>query len=346
MIPSPDDLARAYALTRQTTVRTPLLDAPALAAATGAAQVWVKAENLQKAGSFKIRGAIWRLAQLTPDERARGVIAFSSGNFAQGLAAAGRAAGVPVTIVMPHDAPVTKARATRDFGARLILSDHGTRPREEVAAELARTTAADEGLVLLHPFDDPAIVAGQAGVALEALEQLDAIGGTADIFACPTGGGGLIGGLSLAVSHHSPQARIFAVEPRGFDSMGTALTQGAPTRLPPTETTICDALQAAMAGAAPFAAARAAGVTGVSVTDDSVRRAMQLAHDSLGLILEPSGAAAIAALLSGRLPVVGRRALLIASGGNISPDGFCALSGVAPDALHQTQQFQTDGDSR
>jgi len=346
MIPSPDDLARAYALTRQTTVRTPLLAAPALAAASGAADVWVKAENLQKAGSFKIRGAIWRLAQLTPAERARGVVAFSSGNFAQGLAAAGREAGVPVTIVMPHDAPATKVRATRDFGARLILSDHGARPREEVAAERARSVAADEGLVLLHPFDDPAIVAGQAGVALEALEQLDAIGAAADVFACPTGGGGLIGGLSLAVRQACPAADVFAVEPQGFDSMGMALTRGAPARLVATDRTICDALQATMAGAAPFAAARAAGARGVSVTDDSVRRAMRLAHDSLGLILEPSGAAAIAALLSGQLPVAHRRVLLIASGGNISPESFCALSGVAPDALRQTHQITTDGDAR
>lgn len=329
MIPTPHDLARAYALTRQMTVRTPLLDAPALAVASRAARVWVKAESLQKAGSFKIRGATWRLAQLTEAERARGVIAFSSGNFAQGLAAAGRAAGVPVTIVMPIDAPAMKARATEAFGARVVLSDHGARPREEVAAALARQMAADEELVLLHPFDDPAIVAGQAGVALEALEQLDEMGAGADLFACPTGGGGLVGGLALAVRHRHPQAQIFAVEPVGYNGMGASLAQGAALRVASDRRTICDALQATQPGTAPFAAAHSAGVLGISVTDAQVRAALRLAFESLKLVLEPSGAVAIAALLAGHLPAEGREVLLIASGGNIGLDDFCALTGTA-----------------
>ena len=156
-VPTYADLTDAYAVTRRATVRTPLLDCPALAAAAGAARVFVKAESFQVAGSFKFRGATWRIAQLGDAERARGVVAFSSGNFAQGLAAAGRAAGVPVTIVMPQDAPATKRQATEGFGARVVLSDHGDRPREEVAAALAREIAARDGLVLLHPFDDPAI---------------------------------------------------------------------------------------------------------------------------------------------------------------------------------------------
>ncbi|MCB2111414.1 MAG: pyridoxal-phosphate dependent enzyme, partial [Rhodobacteraceae bacterium] len=169
-VPAAADLARAYAATRVATRRTPLLESAALARMSGAARVFVKAESLQLAGSFKIRGAYWRLLQLDPGERAKGVVAYSSGNFAQGLAAAGAMLGVPVTIVMPADAPEAKRRATEGHGARVILSHHGDRPREEAAADLACATAAEAGLVLLHPFDDPAIVAGQAGAGLEALE--------------------------------------------------------------------------------------------------------------------------------------------------------------------------------
>lgn len=326
-VPDFATLQAAYALTRKATVRTPLLESPALAEVTGAARVFVKAENLQKAGSFKIRGATWRLAQLTDAERARGVVAYSSGNFAQGLAAAGRAAGVPVTIVMPIDAPEMKRRATEGFGARVILSDHGDRPREEVASALARDLAEKEGLVLLHPFDDPAIVAGQAAVAIEALEQWAGFGGQPDIVVCPTGGGGLIGGLSLAVHHLCPGARIFAAEPEGFDGLRQSLAAGALMRVAPGGRTICDALQATAPGVAPLAAATAAGVTGVAVSDKDVRAALRFAFERLKLVLEPSGAAALAALLSGALPARDRAVLIVASGGNIAIEDFLALFG-------------------
>ena len=325
-VPTFQTLTEAYALTRRTTVRTPLLDCPVLADATGATRVFVKAESLQKAGSFKIRGATWRLAQLTPDERARGVVAYSSGNFAQGLAAAGKAAGVPVTIVMPVDAPEMKRRATEGYGARVVLSDHGARPREEAASALARDISAAEGLTLLHPFDDPAIVAGQAGVALETLEQLAELDGSPDLVACPVGGGGLIGGLSLALRQALPQAMIYAVEPVGYDGMGASLRQGLATRVASGARTICDALQATQPGAAPFAAASSAGVLGLAVTDKDVRLALRFAFERLKLVLEPSGAVALAALLSGALPARGREVLLIASGGNIALEDFVALT--------------------
>lgn len=330
-VPAFATLCEAYALTRKATVRTPLLESPALAEAAGAARAFVKAESLQKAGSFKIRGATWRLAQLSADERRRGVIAYSSGNFAQGLAAAGRAAGVPVTIVMPADAPGMKRRATEGFGARVILSDHGARPREEAASELARTRAEAEGLTLLHPFDDPAIVAGQAGVALEALEQVAELGGAPDLVACPTGGGGLTAGLALAVRAKLPQARVFAVEPEGYDGMGRSLERGAVARITSGDRTICDALQATAPGAAPFEAAQAAGVTGVTVSDAEVRTALRFAFEKLKLVLEPSGAAALAAALAGKLPAQGRQILLVASGGNIALDDFLALVGPNSD---------------
>ncbi|WP_284164270.1 pyridoxal-phosphate dependent enzyme [Frigidibacter sp. SD6-1] len=331
MSPTAADIARAYALTRQTTIRTPLIEVAAFAEASGAARVFVKAESLQKAGSFKIRGATWRLAQLTEVERKQGVIAFSSGNFAQGLAAAGKAAGVPVTIVMPGDAPEVKRRATEGYGARVVLSHHGDRPREEVASALARHLAGEQGLTLLHPFDDPAVVAGQAGVAVEALEQMAELGQAPDLVAAPTGGGGLIAGMALATRAALPGAEIWAVEPEGFDGMGRSLTAAAIGRVAPGAQSLCDALQATAPGAAPFAAAQAAGVRGCAVGDTAVRRAMIAAFEQLKLVLEPSGAAAIAALLSGQLPVKGRTVLLVASGGNIAFETFVALTRAAPE---------------
>ncbi|MGO4838979.1 pyridoxal-phosphate dependent enzyme, partial [Rhizobiaceae sp. 2RAB30] len=161
-VPDLAHLKRAYAVTSPATQITPLLESAALGRATGAARVFVKPESLQWAGSFKVRGAYWRLKQLSTEEAKRGVVSYSSGNFAQGLAAAGEALGIPVTIVMPIDAPAAKRDATAGYGARVVLSDHGARAREEVASERARQIAADEGFALLHPFDDVEIVAGQA----------------------------------------------------------------------------------------------------------------------------------------------------------------------------------------
>ncbi len=331
MIPTAQDLADAYRVTRRATLRTPLLESTALAEASGAARVFVKVESLQKAGSFKIRGATWRLACLTEAERVRGVVAYSSGNFAQGLAAAGQAAGVPVTIVMPIDAPEMKRLATIGFGARVVLSDHRDRPREEVASALAREIAGAEGLTLLHPFDDPLIVAGQAGAGLEALEQLAEMGVSPDLVACPVGGGGLLGGLALAFRHSSPDTRIFAVEPEGYNGMGASLAAGGLTRVASGGRTLCDALQATQPGASPFEAAEWAGVEGLSINDAAVRRAMRFAFEKLKLVLEPSGAVAIAALLEGALPAKGQVLVLIASGGNISLADFTALTGPDQD---------------
>ncbi len=330
MIASAGDLRAAYAVTRGATQRTPLLESEALARATGAARVFVKAESLQWAGSFKIRGAFWRLTRLTPAERARGVVAYSSGNFAQGLAAAGRAQGVPVTIVMPADAPATKREATEGFGARVVLSHHGARPREEAASALAREISEREGLVLLHPFDDPAIVAGQAGAGLEAIEQLAEVGAVPDLVICPVGGGGLIGGVALAFHHAAPSAQVFAAEPAGYDAMGVSLARGEITRVTGAEPTICDALQATAPGAAPFAAAMAAGVRGVAVDDAAVRDAMRFAFERLKLVLEPSGAVALAAALAGRVPMAGKVAVVYATGGNVAWEAFLgAMTGRA-----------------
>jgi threonine dehydratase len=322
LVPDLDHLQRAYAVTSKATQETPLLESAALAKATGAASVFVKPESLQWAGSFKVRGAYWRLTRLSPDEARRGVVAYSSGNFAQGLAAAGEALGIPVTIVMPIDAPAAKRDATAGYGARVVLTDHGQRAREEVAAEKARQIAEDEGLVLLHPFDDPEIVAGQAGAGLEALKQLNAKGAKIDLLFCSVGGGGLIGGVALAFHYLSPSTRIIAVEPAGFDGMGNSLAHGEIETMPIAASSICDGLMARRPGVAPFAAVRKAGVHGLAVTDQSVRKAMKIAFERMKLVLEPSGAASLAALLDGGVDVAGKNVLVIATGGNVSLADF------------------------
>lgn len=327
-VPTLEHLREAYATTGQATRTTPLLESEVLARHTGASRVFVKAESLQLSGTFKLRGAYWRLTRLSEAEARRGVVAFSSGNFAQGLAAAGRSLEIPVTIVMPIDAPEAKRAATAGYGARVVLTDHGNRGREDVAAARAREIAAEDGLVLLHPFDDPEIVAGQAGVGLESLDQLAAANATADLLFCPTGGGGLIAGVSLAFRHLSPNTDVFAVEPEGYDGLGTSLEKGAPTTVPIVERSICDGLMARRPGDAPFAAVSAVGgVSGVTVSDIEVRHAMKVAFESLKLVLEPSGAASLAALLTGKVDVAGKTLLLIATGGNVSLDAFAEQVG-------------------
>lgn len=321
-VPSLDRLRQAYAETSRATQLTPLLESAALARETGAARVFVKAESLQWAGSFKARGAYWRLKQLTADEARRGVVAYSSGNFAQGLAAAGQALGIPVTIVMPIDVPAAKREATKGYGARVVLTDHGDRAREEVAAAKAREISDTEGLALLHPFDDPEIVAGQAGAGLEALDQLAAKAVAADIVLCPVGGGGLIGGVSLAFHYLSPSTQVFAVEPEGFNGMGSSLAHGAIETMPLGPKSICDGLMARKPGEAPYAAVTTTKVRGLTVEDAAVRNAMKIAFERLKLVLEPSGASSLAALLGGKVDVAGKTVLVVATGGNVSLADF------------------------
>lgn len=323
-VPTLSQLREAYALTSRATLVTPLLESAALARETGAARVFVKPESLQWAGSFKVRGAYWRLTRLAAVEAAKGVVAYSSGNFAQGLAAAGQSLGIPVTIVMPIDAPAAKRDATAGYGAKVVLTDHGERPREEVASAKAREIAEAEGLTLLHPFDDPEIVIGQAGAGLEALDQLATKGIDADVVFCSVGGGGLIGGVALAFHYLSPATEIIAVEPEGFNGMGMSLEHDAIETMPAAPKSICDGLMARAPGAAPFAAVKAAGVRGVTVNDAAVRRGMKVAFERLKLVLEPSGAATLAALLGGKVDVTGKTVVVVATGGNVSLTDFMA----------------------
>jgi threonine dehydratase len=330
MIPTLDHLREAYRVTSAVTQETPLLRSRPLAAPTGAASVFMKPESLQWTGSFKVRGAYWRLTRLTQDEKKRGVVAYSSGNFAQGLAAAGRELGVPVTIVMPHDAPAAKRDATAGYGARVVLSVHGERPRGPAAMDKAREISRDENLALLHPFDDPEIVAGQAGVGLEAIAQLERAGARPDIVLCPVGGGGLIAGVALAFHHLRPESQVIGVEAQGFDGMNLSLDAGAQQTARHTgATSICDGLMAPRPGDAPWASVRTTTLKGCTVTDAEVRSAMRTAFETLKLAFEPSGAASLAALLSGKVDVAGKTVLVIASGGNVSLEDFMRHVGDA-----------------
>ena len=223
---------------------------------------------------------------------------------------------------MPIDAPAAAKRRHRRLRATVVLTDHGERPREEVASERARQIAKEDDLVLLHPFDDPEIVAGQAGVGLEALDQLAAKGVQADILFCPVGGGGLIGGVALAFHYLSPKTELIAVEPEGFDGMGTSLARNQIETMPLGPKSICDGLMARRPGEAPFAAVKPTGLRGVTVDDASVRQAMKTAFERLKVALEPSGAASLAAALGGKADVKGKTVIVVASGGNVALADF------------------------
>ncbi len=301
-----ETLRQAAEILRPVVVETPILESPVLNELCGA-RVLLKAESLQRTGSFKFRGAYYRIARLDAEERARGVVAFSSGNFAQGLAAAGALAGVKVTIVMPEDAPSAKMEATRRYGADVVLSRHGTRNREEAANELAAGLAEERGMTKLHPFDDPLIVAGQASVGLEFMRQAAQIGVAFD-----------------AVM--SPKTRVYGVEPEGYDDMARSLATGARQRVEGQPRSVCDALQAAMPGVVTFDVAREFVSGGLSVSDDEVLVAMDRAFHHLKLVLEPSGAVALAAALAHKLAPAPATLGVILSGGNIAIEDFRRLT--------------------
>lgn len=320
--------AEAYQAVRPVVRETPLLTSPALDEVAGR-RLFVKAESLQYTGSFKIRGAYYRLTQLVSTQRNTGVVAFSSGNFAQGLARAGQLLGVPVTIVMPADVPPLKVAGTQRYGARVVFAEAGERPREVVAAEMAETLAATEGLVLLHPFDDPAVIAGHSSLGTELLRQLDdsGEGEPLDSLLIPAGGGGLAAGVALALRGRQLPTRIIAVEPEGYDDLARSLAAAKRQRNEAARPTLCDALQAVSPGAAPFTILQSTLSSVASVTDAEVRLAMRAAVEHLKLVLEPSGASALAAALTAAHHglELGTRVGVVCSGGNIAADRFAQL---------------------
>jgi threonine dehydratase len=298
-------------------VVTPLLEFPALNERLGG-RVLVKAETLQRVGAFKFRGAYNRLSRLSEDERERGVVAFSSGNHAQGVALAAQLLGMPALIVMPSDAPKVKVDATAGYGAEIRYYDRDKDDRVAIAAQIA----AERRAVVVPAFDDPFIIAGQGTVGLEIAQQARALGVGIDVVLGPIGGGGLMAGVSEVIKARSPNAAIYGVEPEGFDDTRRSLEAGERRGAPPAPRSLCDALESPMPGELTFPMLKTnlAGV--LTVSDAEVARAMRYAFATLKLVVEPGGSVALAALLAGKLVLGGRTAVIILSGGNVDPAFF------------------------
>ncbi|GJL89312.1 MAG: serine/threonine dehydratase [Minwuia thermotolerans] len=300
--------------------RTPLLESARLNDRIGG-RLLVKAECLQHTGSFKFRGAYNRLAAMDPKTRARGILAYSSGNHAQGVARAAQMFGVPATIIMPRDAPAMKQRNTAEYGATIVLYDRHGESREEIGRQIA----AEQGLTLVKPYDDPLIMAGQGTSGLECAQQCAALGAVPDVALAPTGGGGLMAGFSTAMKAAFPDLQLFAVEPDGYDDMARSLHTGTRVANVATPASICDAIMTPEPGELTFPVNRRTLTGGLTVSDGEVRKAMADAFAELKIVIEPGGCVALAAVLSGRLPVAGRTVVVVASGGNVDPALFADI---------------------
>ena len=316
-LPTFDDVLDAAARIEGLAVKTPLIRHDALDAAAGG-RVFVKAECLQRTGSFKFRGAYNRISRLSEDERKRGVVAFSSGNHAQGVAAAATLVGTPSVIVMPSDAPAAKIAGTKAFGGEVVVYDRWTESRGEIGARISR----ERGSILVPPFEDFYVMAGQGTAGLEAAQQLGALGETADLLLSPASGGGLIAGIGLAFGALSPTTKIYAVEPEGYDDHRLSLAAGRRVAVESGAASLLDALMMLTPGEMTFTLNSRQLSGAVAVGDDEALAAMAFAFRHLKIVLEPGGAAALAAVLSGKAQTQGRTTLVIASGGNVDAEVF------------------------
>ncbi|HEY8618181.1 threonine/serine dehydratase [Phenylobacterium sp.] len=300
-------------------IETPLIESPALNERVGL-RVLIKAETLQRVGAFKFRGAYNRLVQLSDEERARGVVAFSSGNHAQGVALAAKLLGIPAVIVMPDDAPGVKVEATKGYGADVRFYNRlAGKTREAIAAEIA----AEREAVVVPAFDDPHIVAGQGTVGLEMVRQAQAIGAKLDVVAAPISGGGLLAGIATAAKALSPETAVVGVEPAAFDDTLQSLRKGERVTIKPQGRSYCDALESPFPGEITFPIMHRMVADVATVTDAEVAEAMRVAFSTLKLVVEPGGAAALAALLAGKVQMFGGHTVgIVLSGGNVDPEFF------------------------
>lgn len=312
-VPVFDDVRAALERIRPHVVSTSLIRSAALDCIAGA-PVWIKAENLQVTGSFKARGAFNALLGLSETERQRGVVAYSTGNHGQAIAWAARRLGVPATIVMPADAPRNKVARALAHGARVVHYDRRRESREAIGMRLLQ----ESGGTLIPPGDHPDVLAAQGTVALEALDALTpAAREKLGTFAAPCGGGGLVAGCGLVMDALLPNLRVVAVEPCGFDDTVRSLASGTREVNAPTAVTLADALQAVTPAQLPFEINRHFLDEALAVTDAEIAHAIRFALTELGMVVEPGGAVALAALLAGRLQLGGKDALIVLSGGNI-----------------------------
>jgi len=313
MAPDFDDVIAAQERIAPYAVRTPLVESWQLNALTGG-RVFLKLELLQRTGSFKFRGACNRLAMIPREQRANGVVAFSSGNHAQGVAAAAALFGMPALIVMPSDAPRPKVEGTRAFGAEIVTYDRVREDREAIATRIC----AERGAVLVKPFDDAGIIAGQGTAGLEIAKAAAHLGIVLDEVLVPCSGGGLVSGIALALSGSGVTARVHSVEPENFDGMKRSLEAGRRVQAPGlAKLSIADALMAPIPGAIVFELARDLLAPGFAITDAELERAMAFAVEKLKLLVEPGGAAGLAALLAGRIEAKGKTIAVVLSGGNV-----------------------------
>jgi threonine dehydratase len=320
-LPGFEDVLAAAGRVRGYVRETPVLTHDAIDAAAGA-RIFVKAECLQVTGSFKMRGATNRLAQLTAEQRKAGVVAFSSGNHAQGVARAARLMGMPAVIVMPADAPKVKVAGVKADGGEVVLFDRDTESREVISNRLA----AERGAVVVPSYDDPHIIAGQGTAGLEFAQQMEAAGETLDALICCTGGGGLISGIALAFERLSPGTQIWTAEPEAHDDWARSLEAGTILANAPGTRSICDAILTPQPGQLTFAIGKRLFAGGLRVSDEDVRGAVRLAFDRLRIVAEPGGAAALAAAVS-RLPeaLKGKRVGVLVTGGNVDPADFASI---------------------
>lgn len=308
------DIQSASERIRNVALTTPLLRSPVLDERTGAT-VLIKPECLQRSGSFKFRGAYNSLSSIPIESRQYGVVACSSGNHAQGVAASAKILGMSATIVMPADAPQIKLERTRSYGATVITYDRKSEDREAIADKIR----AETGATLVHPYNDPAVIAGQGTVGLEMVNQAKVLGMQLDdVFAC-TGGGGLSSGIALALAETSPTTVFHTCEPAGFDDYKRSLQAGKRLANASKTGSICDALMAETPGEIGFSILQQLAGEGVSVTDEEVLGAVAFAFTELKLVVEPGGAAALAAVLTGKLPNANKTIGLVLTGGNIDP---------------------------
>jgi threonine dehydratase len=319
-LPTVADVDEAARRLAGVALHTPLLSSAALDAITGG-RIFLKAETLQRTGSFKFRGAYNKLAAIAPEQRAGGVVAFSSGNHAQGVAAAAGLLGMPCVIVMPSDAPRAKRERTVALGAELVLYDRVRDDREAIATAIA----AERGATLVPPYDDALIIAGQGTAGREIVEDLSALGLKPDVVVVTASGGGLTAGVALAVKSRVPTAALYTAEPQGFDDHARSFKSGQREQNAALTGTICDALMARMPGKLTFAINRALVGAGLVASDEEVGAAVAFAFAELKLVVEPGGAVALAALLNRKIDVTGKVAVAVLSGGNVDPELFSRL---------------------
>jgi threonine dehydratase len=319
---SPADIDAAARVLAPFAVRTPLLSSPVLNERVGT-RVFLKPEMLQRTGSFKFRGAFNKLSSIPQNARGGGVVAFSSGNHAQGVAAAAKILNMRATIVMPADSPLLKRERTKSYGAEVVLYDRNREDREAIANDIA----GKHGATLVRPYDDPLVIAGQGTAGREIAEDMAALGVTPDIVVAPVSGGGLMAGVATAIKARFPQAVLMSAEPEAFDDHARSLRAGKRQSHRGEGRTICDALMASMPGEITFAINSRLLTKGLTASDAEVGTAVGFAFRELKLVVEPGGAVGLAALLAGHIDSSGKNVVIVLSGGNVDADMFAKLIG-------------------